>query len=172
MFDHASAIGRWGPFFLELIELHDVTPELESRFYTGAAGGSNIAHIAYVVDDRAAECERLEAARMPRFLQLRVGPVQISLHDAPLLGHAAVALVAGVTGAAAACVSGLPCGGFCRSVRDRPQTMGRRSLQPAGSRAGRLASAGWPAGWLAGRLAGWPASHHGRCSISACERHR
>ncbi len=25
---------------------------------------------------------------MPKFLQLRVGPIQIALHDAPLLGHA------------------------------------------------------------------------------------
>jgi hypothetical protein len=31
VFDHASAIGKWGSIFLELIELHKVTPELESR---------------------------------------------------------------------------------------------------------------------------------------------
>ena len=73
VFDHASAIGKWGPIFLELIELHEVTPELESRFYTGGAGGSNIAHIAYIVDDPAAESERLEAAGMPKFLHLRQG---------------------------------------------------------------------------------------------------
>jgi hypothetical protein len=88
VFDHASAIGKWGPIFLELIELHELTPELESRFYTGGAGGSNIAHIAYIVDDPVAESERLEAAAMPKFLHLRQGPIQISLHDAPLLGHA------------------------------------------------------------------------------------
>jgi catechol 2,3-dioxygenase-like lactoylglutathione lyase family enzyme len=64
VFDHASAIGKWGPIFLELIELHDVTPELASRFYTGVAGGSNIAHIAYIVDDPAAESERLDV--LPR----------------------------------------------------------------------------------------------------------
>ena len=134
-FDHSSAIGKWGPIFLELIELHEVTPELESRYYTGGAGGSNIAHVAYIVDDPAAEGDRLEAAGMPRFLYpltnakgmtakvinygggniahvayvaddfaaegdhleaagmpkflyLRQGPVQISVHDAPLLGHA------------------------------------------------------------------------------------
>jgi hypothetical protein len=88
VFDHASAIGKWGPIFLELIELHEVTPELESRFYTGGASGSNIAPIAYIVDDPAAESERLEAAGMPKFVHLRQGPIQISLHDAPLLGHA------------------------------------------------------------------------------------
>ncbi len=88
VFDHASAIGRWGPIFLELNQLHDVTPELEARVRPGGAGGSNISHIAYVVDDPAAESARLEAAGMPRFLQLRQGPVKISLHDAPLLGHA------------------------------------------------------------------------------------
>jgi hypothetical protein len=65
VFDHASAIGKWGPIFLELIELHQVTPELESRFYTGGAGGSNIAHIAYIVDDPAAESERLEPPGCP-----------------------------------------------------------------------------------------------------------
>jgi catechol 2,3-dioxygenase-like lactoylglutathione lyase family enzyme len=88
VFDHASAIGRWGPIFLELMKLHEVTPALASRAHTGHAGGGNVAHIAYVVDDAAAESERLEAAGMPRFLYLRQGPVQISLHDAPLLGHA------------------------------------------------------------------------------------
>ena len=87
-FDHASAIGRWGPIFLELMQLHELTPELESRYYTGRAGGGNVAHIAYIVDDPAAETERLEAAGMPKFLHLRVGEIQISLHDAPLLGHA------------------------------------------------------------------------------------
>jgi len=87
-FDHSSAIGKWGPIFLELIELHEVTPELESRYYTGGAGGSNIAHIAYLVDDPAAESDRLEAAGMSKFFYLRQGPVQISVHDAPLLGHA------------------------------------------------------------------------------------
>ena len=88
VFDHASAIGKWGPIFLELMQLHEVTPELEPRLYTGGAGGSNIAHIAYIVDDPAAESERLEAGAMPKFLYLRQGPIQISLHDAPLLGHA------------------------------------------------------------------------------------
>ena len=62
-----------GPIFLELIELHEVTSELESRFYTGGAGGSKIAHIAYIVDDPAAESERLEAAGMPKFLVLAPG---------------------------------------------------------------------------------------------------
>jgi catechol 2,3-dioxygenase-like lactoylglutathione lyase family enzyme len=67
---------------------HASATEVESRFYTGGAGGSNIAHIAYIVDDPAAESERLEAAGMPKFLHLRQGPIEISLHDAPLLGHA------------------------------------------------------------------------------------
>ena len=88
VFDHASAIGRWGPIFLELIQLHEVTPALEPRLYTGTSGGSNIAHIAFLVDDPVAETERLEAAGMPRFLLQRQGPIQISVHDAPLLGHA------------------------------------------------------------------------------------
>ena len=88
VFDHASAIGRWGPIFLELMQLHELTPGLESRVYTGGVGGSNVGHIAYVVDDADAERERLEAAGMPEFLVLRQGPIQISMHDAPLLGHA------------------------------------------------------------------------------------
>ena len=87
-FDHGSAIGKWGPIFLELMQLHELTPELESRYYTGRAGGGNIAHVAYLADDPAAESERLQAAAMAKFLQLRQGPVQISVHDAPLLGHA------------------------------------------------------------------------------------
>src|SRR5215211_2385662 len=85
VFDHASAIGQWGPIFLELIQLHELTSALESRYYTGGAGGSNI---AYVVDDAAAERARLEATGMPEFLHLRTGPIEISGHDAPLFGHA------------------------------------------------------------------------------------
>jgi hypothetical protein len=88
VFDHASAIGRWGPIFLELIQLHEVTPALAPRLYTGAQGGSNIGHVAYVVDDLEAEGKRLAAAGMPRFLEQRQGPVRIAVHDAPLFGHA------------------------------------------------------------------------------------
>lgn len=83
-FDHASAIGRWGPIFLELMQLHDdVTPELRRRL----GGSGRVAHVAYLVDDPTAEAERLEAAGMPKFLELREGPVRVALHDAPLLGH-------------------------------------------------------------------------------------
>jgi catechol 2,3-dioxygenase-like lactoylglutathione lyase family enzyme len=88
VFDHGSAIGRWGPIFLELMQLHELTPGLASRVHSGAAGGGKVGHIAYVVDDPAAESERLEAAGMPKFLQLRQGPIRIAMHDAPLLGHA------------------------------------------------------------------------------------
>src|SRR3954452_9647307 len=88
VFDHGSAIGRWGPIFLELMQLHELTPGLASRVHSGAAGGGKVGHIAYVVDDPAAESERLEAAGMPKFLHLRQGPIQIAMHDAPLLGHA------------------------------------------------------------------------------------
>ena len=80
VFDHASAIGSWGPIFVELMQLHEVTPALASRVHRG--------HIAYVVDLPAAESERLEAAGMPKFLHLRQGPIQIAMHEAPLLGHA------------------------------------------------------------------------------------
>ena len=62
LFDHASAIGKRGPILLELMKLHEVTPELESRLPTGVAGGSNISHIAYIVDDPATE---REASRPP-----------------------------------------------------------------------------------------------------------
>ena len=60
VFDHASAIGKWGPIFLELIELHEATPELESRFYTGGAGGSNIALPQAVLFARTSSELRLE----------------------------------------------------------------------------------------------------------------
>jgi catechol 2,3-dioxygenase-like lactoylglutathione lyase family enzyme len=78
VFDHGSAIGRWGPIFLELMQLHELTPGLASRVHSGAAGASKVGHIAYVVDDPAAESERLEAAGMPKFLHLRQGPIQIA----------------------------------------------------------------------------------------------
>src|ERR671914_2626797 len=49
VFDHASAIGRGGPIFLELMQLQEVTPELESRVYTGGAGGRKTARHPLVV---------------------------------------------------------------------------------------------------------------------------
>jgi catechol 2,3-dioxygenase-like lactoylglutathione lyase family enzyme len=88
-FDHASAIGRWGPVFLELMQLHeDVTPALERRLRPpGGAGGARVAHVAYLAEDPVAESARLEAAGMPQFLELREGAVRIAVHEAPLLGH-------------------------------------------------------------------------------------
>jgi hypothetical protein len=84
-FDHSSAIGQWGDVMVELSTLHDLAPaEFEPLF----AGSGGVAHISYIVDDAATESARLEAAGMPAFLHARQGPIAITFHECPSLGHA------------------------------------------------------------------------------------
>jgi catechol 2,3-dioxygenase-like lactoylglutathione lyase family enzyme len=89
VFDHSSVIGRWGNILVELSELHDVRPaSFDAAFRGRARDGGGVAHVSYIVDDAAAESARLERIGMPEFFRARQGPIAITFHESPELGHA------------------------------------------------------------------------------------
>lgn len=85
IFDHSSALGQWGEVMVELSELHELAP---AEFERAFRGNGDVAHVSYIVDDAEAESARLQAAGMPAFLYARQGPIAITFHESPLLGHA------------------------------------------------------------------------------------
>jgi catechol 2,3-dioxygenase-like lactoylglutathione lyase family enzyme len=84
--DHSAAFGQWGAIAVELQQVYDAQPaELAARV---AGGAPRVNHIAYISPDVEADSRRLEQAGMPRFMFAKLGPVEVTFHDAPALGHA------------------------------------------------------------------------------------
>lgn len=88
--DHSAVIGRWGPIFVELAEIHEISPpELKAAFMGPGADGQHPNRVSYVVDDPEAERARLEAVGLRRFWRARQGPMELSFYDATdLFGQA------------------------------------------------------------------------------------
>jgi catechol 2,3-dioxygenase-like lactoylglutathione lyase family enzyme len=88
--DHSVVVGKWGNIFVELIEVHGVSPAGLRDAYLGSATDSNrINHICYVVEDPDAEVARLEAIGAPRFWRASLDPLEVSYCDGRAsLGHA------------------------------------------------------------------------------------
>jgi methylmalonyl-CoA/ethylmalonyl-CoA epimerase len=83
---HSAAFGWWGSVGLELQQLHEASPPEVERLFAGPLNAVN--HVAYFVPDPAAESARLEALGIPEFLFARIGPVEVTFHDAwSTLGH-------------------------------------------------------------------------------------
>ena len=78
VFDHTKAYAAYGSLFVELKLIHDA--EAAEPFF-GPAGGAGLNHVAYVVDDAAAESERLAERGMPSTVRARVGELDMALHD-------------------------------------------------------------------------------------------
>ena len=87
---HSVAVGKWDNNFVELIEVHEVSPAGLRDAYLGSATDSNhLNHICYVVEDPEAEVARLEAMGVPRFWRASLGPLEVSYCDGRAsLGHA------------------------------------------------------------------------------------
>jgi hypothetical protein len=84
--DHSAAFGQWGPVAVELQQIYDVQPGgLAAKV---ASRGPRVNHVAYISPDVAADSAQLEHEGMPRFLFAKLGPVEVTFHDAPMLGHA------------------------------------------------------------------------------------
>ena len=64
-FDHSSAYGQWGDVMLELVRDHTTGP---SPVRDVVGDGEGLHHLAFLVDDLAAEVERLAAAGWPEAL--------------------------------------------------------------------------------------------------------
>jgi catechol 2,3-dioxygenase-like lactoylglutathione lyase family enzyme len=80
VFDHTKAYAAYGSLFVELKLLHHAAPASAEPFF-GSNGGAGLNHVAYVVDDAAAESERLAERGMPSTVRARVGELDVALHD-------------------------------------------------------------------------------------------
>ena len=78
VFDHTKAYAAYGSVFVELRLIHGAGPTGPSFRPSGGAG---LDHVAYVVDDAAAESERLAERGMPSTVRARVGELDVALHD-------------------------------------------------------------------------------------------
>jgi methylmalonyl-CoA/ethylmalonyl-CoA epimerase len=80
--DHSAVIGPWGDIFVELAEVHEISPEpLAEAFLGSPAGPGHPNHISYVVPDPEAEGRRLEALGLTKFWHASRGPLEISYYD-------------------------------------------------------------------------------------------
>jgi hypothetical protein len=88
--DHSAAIGKWGNTFVELAQVHDISPpELEQAFVGTASGFNHPNHISYAVLDPESEGVRLEGLGLKRFWHASRGPLEISYYDGrETIGHA------------------------------------------------------------------------------------
>jgi methylmalonyl-CoA/ethylmalonyl-CoA epimerase len=84
--DHSAAIGQWGPIAVELHQTYRIEPE--SLIERLAGRGQGVDHIGYLADNLGEESARLNRLGLPTFLQARVGPIEMSFHDAPAFAHA------------------------------------------------------------------------------------
>lgn len=58
-FDHTSAYGQWGPLMVELVQVHNATPNVVNERF--GPGDSGLHHVAFIVDDLAATSAALGA---------------------------------------------------------------------------------------------------------------
>ena len=86
VFDHSAAFGRWGDITVELQQIFTLEP--------AATLGAKLAHpsdrpnhVAYLVEDPGQESARLERLGASKLLRATTGPVEITFHDVPWLGH-------------------------------------------------------------------------------------
>jgi len=93
--DHTAAFAAWGPVVLEFGQVHAIDPELATAYgypAGGSASSSSVAmevgHVSWVVDDLAAESERLEVAGCRLIHTAASGAVRVAWHDGgPLFPH-------------------------------------------------------------------------------------
>jgi hypothetical protein len=89
-YDHSTAFGQWGPMRIELSQVHSADPEgLRAFFGFPDPGGSpRIGHVAWLVDDLAAESDELERQGLALVHTGSSGPVAAHWHDGKVrFGH-------------------------------------------------------------------------------------
>ena len=84
-FDHSAAFAAWGPLVLELAEVHAIDAGLAAAY--GVEPGA-MSHVSWIVDDLAAEHDRLVALGCAPINTARTGPIHVSWHaGGPLFPH-------------------------------------------------------------------------------------
>ena len=84
-FEHQAAFGQWGPIAVELQQIEAARPERVAVALSPPEGAIN--HVSYMVGELGEERARLEQLGMAGLLYARSGPVELSVHEAPMLGH-------------------------------------------------------------------------------------
>ncbi|MFI9538082.1 hypothetical protein ACIG56_33200 [Nocardia fusca] len=86
--DHSAVIGSWGDIFVELGQIHDISPAPFEHAFVGASADINrVAHASYMVENAEAENKRLRELGAQEFFRARKGPVKITFYEWPLFGH-------------------------------------------------------------------------------------
>jgi catechol 2,3-dioxygenase-like lactoylglutathione lyase family enzyme len=85
VWEHSAAFGQWGGVAVELQQLDKLEPA--DAFGATYQRTSGFNHVAYAVDDLAAEAARLRTLGFPLLFEAINGPHRSNLYDAPLLGH-------------------------------------------------------------------------------------
>jgi len=85
VFDHSAAFTAWGSVVLELSQVHAIDDDLAAAY--GVAPGE-VGHVSWLVDDLAAETQRLQGLGCTRINGARIGPVTVEwLSGGPLFNH-------------------------------------------------------------------------------------
>src|SRR6185369_559811 len=85
VFDHSAAFAAWGPIVLELGHVHAADERLAAAYGLGSSG---VSHVSWIVDDLAAESERLVGLGCRLINTARSGPINVHWHDGgPLFPH-------------------------------------------------------------------------------------
>jgi catechol 2,3-dioxygenase-like lactoylglutathione lyase family enzyme len=84
-FDHTAAFAAWGPIVVEFGVIHSIDPALQAAY---RASPNTVGHVSWVVDDLAAESERLEHAGCRLIHTAASGAVRVAWHEGgPLFPH-------------------------------------------------------------------------------------
>jgi hypothetical protein len=100
--DHSALIGCWGDIFVELSQIYEISPSPFEHLFLGDRVNSNrVGHLGFVTPDEKSDRVRLDGLGMPQFFRASSGPVEVTFHEAPLLGHPIEVLPQGVEAIAA-----------------------------------------------------------------------
>lgn len=120
--DHTAAFGHTGEVGLELHQIHLAEPARLGQ-ELGLGRGSGVNHVAYVLEDPAAESRRLAAKGWPQTFYGAAGPIRDYMHYVPALGHVIELHIASEPFAAA-------WAGFAAAARDWDGTEPLREMRP------------------------------------------
>jgi hypothetical protein len=85
VFDHSAAFAAWGPIVVELGQVHAIDPRLAAEYAVRAGA---VSHVSWVVDDLAAESDRLRRLGCRPINTARSGPISVAWHHGgPLFPH-------------------------------------------------------------------------------------
>lgn len=79
VFDHSNACGQWGDVMVELVTHHELAPRSLDRTMRRERPGFH--HVAYFVDDREAEIERLRETGADVVVTGRAGATRFAFMD-------------------------------------------------------------------------------------------